>query len=53
NRLWSLLGVPPINVPGLQSENGWPNGIQVVARQGEDAKVIAASFWMEKVLKAS
>ena len=53
NRLWSLLGGPAMNVPGLQGENGWPIGIQVVSRQGEDAKVIAASFWLENILNAS
>ena len=53
NRLWSLLGGPAMNVPGLQGENGWPIGIQVVSRQGEDAKVIAASFWLENILNAT
>ncbi|MGA0127020.1 MAG: amidase family protein, partial [bacterium] len=53
NRLWSLLGVPALNVPGLQGEKGWPIGIQVVSRQGEDAKVIAASCWLENILNAT
>ena len=53
NRLWSMLGVPAMNVPGLQGEKGWPIGIQVVSRQGEDAKVIAASFWLENILNAT
>ena len=53
NRLWSLLGGPAMNIPGLQGENGWPIGIQVVSRQGEDAKVIAASFWLENIFNAT
>ena len=32
NRLWSLLGVPAINVPGLKSREGFPIAIQVIAR---------------------
>ena len=42
-----------MNFLELQGENGCPIGIQVVVRQEEDAKVIAASFWLENILKTT
>ena len=50
NRLWSLLGVPAINVPGLKSREGLPVGIQVIARYGQDAAAISAAYWLESLL---
>ena len=51
NRLWSLLGVPAINVPGLKSKEGLPIGIQVIARYGQDTTAISAAYWLESLLK--
>ena len=51
NRLWSLLGVPAINVPGLKSREGLPIGIQVIARYGQDTTAISAAYWLESLLK--
>ena len=50
NRLWTLLGTPCVNVPGLVSAAGLPVGIQVVAPFGQDAEALAASAFLEGAL---
>lgn len=42
--LWTLLGVPAVNVPGLHLA-GLPLGIQVVGRFGSDAATLRAAAW--------
>ena len=37
NRLWTLMGVPCVNVPALIADGGLPVGVQVIARYGADA----------------
>ncbi len=53
NRMWSLLGVPALNVPGLMSSNDLPIGIQVIARHGDDSAALAAGHWLQTVLAES
>src|SRR5262249_54040421 len=36
NRLWTLMGTPCVNVPGLTDDTGLPLGVQVVGRFGDD-----------------
>lgn len=48
--LWSLLGVPAINVPGLKGDAGLPLGVQVVGRYGSDAETLRASAWIGRAL---
>jgi Asp-tRNA(Asn)/Glu-tRNA(Gln) amidotransferase A subunit family amidase len=43
NRLWTVLGVPCISVPGLTGPMGMPVGVQVVGRWGDDRHTLAAS----------
>ncbi|WP_457090363.1 amidase [Microvirga sp. P5_D2] len=43
NRMWTVLGVPCISVPGLTGPSGMPVGIQVVGRWGDDRRALAAS----------
>jgi len=54
NRPWQLLGCPVINVPIPaqlgRGESGLPLGVSVVARPGDDAKLIAAAAWLEAAL---
>ncbi|MBA1834105.1 amidase, partial [Escherichia coli] len=38
NRLWTLMGVPCVNVPTLVAEGGLPVGVTVIAPFGCDAK---------------
>ena len=45
NRLWTLMGTPCVNVPGL-SENGLPLGIQIVGRFGRDRAALEAALFV-------
>ena len=42
--LWTMLGVPAVNVPVL-SVDGLPLGLQVVGRYGADATTLRAAAW--------
>ena len=42
--LWTMLGVPAVNVPIL-SVGGLPLGLQVVGRFGADATTLRAAAW--------
>jgi Asp-tRNA(Asn)/Glu-tRNA(Gln) amidotransferase A subunit family amidase len=53
NRLWTLMGVPCVNVPGHVAEGGLPVGVQVIARFGNDAGALAAARFVEEALKQS
>ena len=44
NRLWTLMGVPCVNVPAYVADGGLPVGVQVIARFGDDAGALAARF---------
>jgi Asp-tRNA(Asn)/Glu-tRNA(Gln) amidotransferase A subunit family amidase len=50
NRLWTLMGVPSINVPAHVAEGNLPVGVQVVAPFGADAKALAAARFVEMAL---
>ncbi|MCC2112571.1 MAG: hypothetical protein KDJ16_11105, partial [Hyphomicrobiales bacterium] len=50
NRLWTLMGVPTINVPGLMAGNGLPLGVQVVGRHGRDHEALLAAKWLETAI---
>ena len=47
NRLWTLMGVPCVNVPALIADGGLPVGVQVIARYGADAEALAAARFVE------
>jgi Asp-tRNA(Asn)/Glu-tRNA(Gln) amidotransferase A subunit family amidase len=51
NRLWTLMGVPCVNVPALVADGGLPVGVQVIARFGHDAQALAAAQFVEEALK--
>jgi Asp-tRNA(Asn)/Glu-tRNA(Gln) amidotransferase A subunit family amidase len=51
NRLWTLMGVPCVNVPALIVDGGLPVGVQVIARYGADAEALAAARFVEDALK--
>ena len=51
NRIWSLLQLPCLTVPAGIGPNGLPLGIQLAARQGQDALLLAVALATEKVLK--
>jgi Asp-tRNA(Asn)/Glu-tRNA(Gln) amidotransferase A subunit family amidase len=50
NRLWTLMGVPCVNIPAYVGEGGLPVGVQVVARFGDDAGALAAARFVEDAL---
>jgi Asp-tRNA(Asn)/Glu-tRNA(Gln) amidotransferase A subunit family amidase len=50
NRLWTLMGVPCINIPAIVTNGGLPVGVQVIARFGDDAGALAAARFVEEAL---
>jgi len=50
NRLWTLMGVPCVNIPAYVAEGGLPVGVQVIARFGDDAGALAAARFVEEAL---
>jgi Asp-tRNA(Asn)/Glu-tRNA(Gln) amidotransferase A subunit family amidase len=43
NKIWTLLHVPCVAVPGFHGPNGLPVGLQLVAARFADARVLAAA----------
>jgi Asp-tRNA(Asn)/Glu-tRNA(Gln) amidotransferase A subunit family amidase len=50
NRLWTLMGVPCVNVPAYVADGGLPVGVQVIAPFGADARTLAAARFVEGAL---
>jgi Asp-tRNA(Asn)/Glu-tRNA(Gln) amidotransferase A subunit family amidase len=50
NKLWTLMGVPCVNVPAFEVDGGLPVGVQVIARFGNDAGALAAARFIEEAL---
>jgi Asp-tRNA(Asn)/Glu-tRNA(Gln) amidotransferase A subunit family amidase len=50
NRLWTLMGVPCVNIPAMVTDGGLPVGVQIVARFGDDASALAAARFVEEAL---
>jgi Asp-tRNA(Asn)/Glu-tRNA(Gln) amidotransferase A subunit family amidase len=46
NTLWSLLGLPAVNLPLLQGESGMPIGVQLVGAPGDDARLLRTARWL-------
>jgi Asp-tRNA(Asn)/Glu-tRNA(Gln) amidotransferase A subunit family amidase len=53
NRLWTLMGVPCVNIPGYVAEGGLPVGVQVIARFGDDAGALRVARFVEEALARS
>jgi len=49
NRLWTLMGAPCVNVPGLY-ENELPLGVQIVGRFGRDHAALEAALFLERAI---
>jgi Asp-tRNA(Asn)/Glu-tRNA(Gln) amidotransferase A subunit family amidase len=49
NRLWTLMGTPCVNVPGLY-ENKLPLGVQIVGRFGRDRLTLEAALFVEQAI---
>lgn len=50
NKLWTLMGVPCVNVPAHVTDGGLPVGVQVIARFGNDAGVLKVARFVEEAL---
>ena len=44
--IWTYLGAPAITLPLLRSEAGLPLGVQLVARRGNDARLLRTARWL-------
>jgi Asp-tRNA(Asn)/Glu-tRNA(Gln) amidotransferase A subunit family amidase len=52
NRLWTLLGVPCINVPVHHNSHALPIGVQIIAPFGFDSVALATALLLERELAA-
>jgi Asp-tRNA(Asn)/Glu-tRNA(Gln) amidotransferase A subunit family amidase len=50
NRLWTLMGTPCVNVPGLADPGGLPLVVQVIGRFGSDRATLEAALFIEEAL---
>jgi Asp-tRNA(Asn)/Glu-tRNA(Gln) amidotransferase A subunit family amidase len=50
NKLWTLLGAPCVNVPGVKDSAGLPLGLQAVGRFARDQVTLEAAHFLEGVL---
>jgi Asp-tRNA(Asn)/Glu-tRNA(Gln) amidotransferase A subunit family amidase len=51
NKLWTLLGLPAVNVTGLTDAHGMPLGLQIIAPFGRDRAALDAALALETALK--
>lgn len=50
--LWTFLGLPAVNLPLFQTENGLPFGVQLVGPLGDDARLLRTANWLLKRVEA-
>ena len=50
NRLWTLMGTPCVNVPGLKDPSGLPLGVQIVGRFGRDHQALMGAQFLQQAL---
>jgi Asp-tRNA(Asn)/Glu-tRNA(Gln) amidotransferase A subunit family amidase len=48
--IWTTMHVPAVSVPVFKGPNGLPIGAQVVAKAGDDRRLLAVSEWIHRVL---
>lgn len=51
NGLWTLAGVPAVTLPIFTAENGMPMGVQLIARRGDDARLMRTARWLTEHLE--
>lgn len=49
SRVWTLLGWPCVNVPGLLGPQGLPVGLQLIGRIGEERRLLAAAAAVHRI----
>ena len=52
NRIWTLLGLPCVQLPAGRGPEGMPVGIQLVGPRGGEAALCAAAAFAERALGA-
>ncbi|OUL99086.1 amidase [Variovorax sp. JS1663] len=50
NRIWTLLGLPCVNVPGLSGPQGLPIGVQLVGHPGRERALLEAAAAVHTLL---
>jgi len=48
---WTYLGTPAVTLPLMQGENSMPLGVQLVARRGNDARLLRTANWLAKTVE--
>jgi Asp-tRNA(Asn)/Glu-tRNA(Gln) amidotransferase A subunit family amidase len=51
--LWSLCGMPALNLPLLHSPDNLPLGLQLVGRRGDDARLLRNARWLSDRLQSA
>ena len=49
--IWTYLGTPAVTLPLLQGQSGMPLGVQLVARRGNDARLLRTASWLVKTVE--
>ena len=44
--VWTLAGLPTLNLPILQGEQGLPIGVQLIGRMRDDARLLRTARWL-------
>jgi Asp-tRNA(Asn)/Glu-tRNA(Gln) amidotransferase A subunit family amidase len=50
--LWTLCGMPALNLPLMRGEDGLPMGVQLVGRRDSDARLLRTARWMVRQVEA-
>lgn len=45
-KIWTLAGMPAINLPVMRGPNGLPIGLQIIGRRGRDAELFRVAQWV-------
>jgi Asp-tRNA(Asn)/Glu-tRNA(Gln) amidotransferase A subunit family amidase len=48
--IWTYLGTPAVTLPLMQGPSGMPLGVQLVARRGNDARLLRTANWLVETL---
>ena len=49
--VWTLMGLPAVNIPSGRSPDGLPLGLQIVGPFERDKHLLRAAAWAEAVVK--